>query len=89
MKETREQIEAKINMRAWKDPKFKDKLMKDPHAALAEMGLNAPAYAKIHVHEETADSWHITIRKAPPNAKNMSEEELKGTSAANCACLCA
>jgi hypothetical protein len=85
MKETREQLEAKINIHAWKDPAFKEKLMKNPQSALANMGVKVPAHAKIHVHEETSDSWHITIRKAPSNAKNMTESELKGVSAAaNC-----
>lgn len=83
MKKTREEFQAEINVRAWKDPKFKALLMKDPHAALTQMGKNIPKHAKIHVHEETADSVHIVLHKAPLNAQNMAEAELKKIAAAS------
>lgn len=86
MKKSREEFLSEINVRAWKDPKFKALLMKDPHAALTEMGKNLPKYAKIQVHEETADSMHIVLHKAPLNAQNMSEAELKKIAAATGGC---
>ena len=85
----REEFQAEINIRAWKDPKFKNLLMKDPHAALTQMGKNIPKHAKIHVYEETGDSIHIVIHKAPLNVQNMSEAELKKVAAAGpngCGC---
>lgn len=84
MKKSREEFQNEINVRAWKDPKFKALLLKDPHAALTQMGKNVPKHAKIHVHEETGDSMHIVIHKAPLNAQNMSETELKKIAAAAC-----
>lgn len=83
-RETRKEIEARINLRAWKDPAFKEKLLKNPRPALAEMGLEVPSEIKILVHEEGANMWHLTIHKAPPNAKNLSEEELKKLSSGSC-----
>ncbi|PIS02553.1 MAG: hypothetical protein COT85_04510 [Chlamydiae bacterium CG10_big_fil_rev_8_21_14_0_10_42_34] len=88
MKKSREEIETKINMLAWKDPSFKQKMLKNPEAALKEAGFNVPAHAKIHVHEETGDTLHLVIHKVPINAKNMSEEELKKIAAAQAQWLC-
>ena len=80
--ESREQIEARINIKAWKDPQFKSKLLHNPQEALEEFGLKVPPHAKLHVHEEKENDWHLTLRRSPPNAKNMSEEELSKISAA-------
>ncbi len=82
MKKSREELNAEINIRAWKDPQFKDLLIKDPNAAFAQMGKNVPKNVKIYIHEETENTTHFVLHKAPVNAKNMSESELKKIAAA-------
>lgn len=72
----RHEIEDKINAHAWKDPKFKEKLRTDPSKTLKEFGLNVPSGAKIHIHEEDANTWHLVLQKSPNNVKDLSEEEL-------------
>lgn len=78
----RSKIEKDINILAWKDPAFKAKLMTNPNEALKEFGLHVPAHAKIYVHEEKADTWHLTIHQPPLNAKDLSDDELRKVSAA-------
>ncbi len=84
MKKKRTEAEWKINVKAWKDPAFKAKLMKHPKETLKEFGLNIPTHAKIVVHEEDQDTWHLVIHKAPPGCEKMSEEELKQARAGIC-----
>jgi hypothetical protein len=50
---------------AWKDGAFKEKLLKDPRAALAQMNLVVPATLKIVVHEESADTVHLVLPRDP------------------------
>ncbi len=93
-KKTRQEIEREINVRVWKDPEFKKNLLSHPQVALEELGIKVPKQVQVHVHEEDSDCWHLTIHKAPPNAKNMSEQELKAQAAAGfitgqCRTICA
>lgn len=74
----REQTEAKINVRAWKDPAFKEKLKTDPHAALKEMGMKKlPKSLVIKTQEEKKNQWIIRLRERPLNFKELSEEALE------------
>lgn len=78
MKKNREEVEKEINIRAWKDPSFKKKLHEHPKEALKEFGIKEiPESIKIHVVEESSNTWCIVIRKAPPNAHQMSDSELR------------
>ena len=74
----RQQTEAKINVRAWKDPAFKEKLKTDPHAALKEMGMaKIPAALAIQSAEEGRNQWIIRLRERPLNFNKLSEEALE------------
>lgn len=68
--------EAMLNAKAWKDPKFKKKLLKDPHAAIEEMGFDIPPQVKIRIVEEDADTVIFVLHPAPRN-QPMAEEELQ------------
>lgn len=71
-------FEDKINAHAWKSPAFKKKLLADPRAALSELtGARIPGEASIKVIEEGKKECVIVLHQAPPNAANMSEEELQ------------
>jgi hypothetical protein len=78
----RQQTEAKINVRAWKDPAFKEKLKRDPHAALKEMGMTKiPTTLAIHSAEEGRNEWIIRLRERPLNFDELSEEALEKVAA--------
>ncbi len=48
-------------VRAWKDEEFKQKLVDDPNAALAEMGFNVPQGVHFVVVENTQDRRHLVL----------------------------
>ncbi len=68
---------AKAIARAWNDAGYKAKLLNDPHAALAEAGVEVPAGTTIKVVENTADTQHVVLPVAPGNAGELSIEELE------------
>jgi Nitrile hydratase, alpha chain len=73
----RHQTEAKINIRAWKDPAFKDKLKANPKAALKEMGMEKiPQALEVRVAVEEKNQWVIRLHNRPLNFKELSEEAL-------------
>lgn len=78
MSETDKSFESafatKVVTRAWSGPAYKAKLMADPHGALAEAGLEAPAGLRIKVVENTDDLVHLVL-PAPPTGE-ISEESL-------------
>lgn len=81
-KPNRQQTEAKINVRAWKDPAFKEKLKKDPHAALKEMGMTKiPDSLVIQSMEEGKNQWIIRLHERPLNFNELSEEVLEKVAA--------
>ena len=78
----RRQTEAKINVRAWKDPAFKEKLKQNPKAALLEMGMEKiPQSLEVQVAEEEKNLWVIRLHKRPLNFKELSEEALEKAAA--------
>ncbi len=53
---------ARVVARAWTDAAFKARLLADPRAALAEMGLELPAETPhLAVVENTADIHHLVV----------------------------
>jgi len=74
----RQETEAKINVRAWNDPEFKEKLKSNPHAALKEMGMTQiPSSLNIQSAEEGKNQWIIRLFERPLNFKELSEEALE------------
>jgi len=77
-KPNRQQTEAKINVRAWKDPAFKEKLMQDPRSALKDMGMSKiPEALAIQTIEEKKNQWIIRLQERPVNYHDLSEEALE------------
>ena len=62
--------------RTWTDADYKTKLLSDPHAALADAGVEVPAGTTVQVVEDTANTQHVVLPVAPAGASNMSIEEL-------------
>jgi hypothetical protein len=67
---------AKVIARAWKDLKFKKKLLADPKGALKEMGYDVPGEIHVKVIEDQASSYTFVLPAAPGTASQMSGEEL-------------
>ena len=67
--------QSKIIDKALRDPKFKAKLISDPHAALSEAGVTIPSGTKVKVVENTATLHHIVLPVAP--SREISEESLE------------
>jgi len=78
---TRRDLEAYIVANAWRDPAYKNRLLKDPKGVLQEellrvdATLELPDNLKIHVHEESETSYHLVI---PRNPKEISLDEVVG-----------
>ncbi len=68
---------AKAIARAWIDPKYKTKLMHDPHTALADVGVSVTDGAKVNVVENTDGVVHLVIPIAPDCAVELSPEVLE------------
>src|SRR5262249_50785103 len=52
---------AKLVARAWVDPAFKSRLIGDPKAACAEMGIDATSINEFVVLENTAKVRHVVV----------------------------
>ncbi|MFI5333623.1 MAG: NHLP leader peptide family RiPP precursor [Chlamydiales bacterium] len=72
-----ENIRKKIIVRAWKDPSFKEKLLKNPRAALKEFGLeNIPENVQIKCVQDTSHNVTIVLPTAPVAVSELTEKEL-------------
>jgi hypothetical protein len=71
-----EKLRVKVLTRAWKDPAFKQKLLKNPKAALKEMGYNVPENVKLQCVENTATNYTLVLPSLPETAREMSDQEL-------------
>lgn len=67
---------SKAIAQAWTDPQFKDKLLTDPHAALADHGVDVPEGISVNVVENTDDTVHLVLPVSPRHAGDDSGEEL-------------
>ncbi len=67
---------AKVFARAWSDAEYKAKLLSDPHAALAEAGVEIPAGKTIKVVENSADIAHLVLPVEPGVAGELSDDQL-------------
>ena len=66
---------TKAIARAWTDAAYKAKLLSDPHAALAAVGVEAPAGTTVKVMEDTAATQHLVLPVSPAAAGELSSEE--------------
>jgi hypothetical protein len=68
---------SKAIARAWTDPDYKAKLLADPHAALAEVGVSVPAGTTIKVLADTAETKHLVLPISPADVGEVTVEELE------------
>jgi hypothetical protein len=79
--------EAKIKeiiAKAWKDPAFKQRLLKDPKAAVKELGVELPNDLTLRVIERKTDEIILTLPPSPSDAKEITDKDLDKIAAAGC-----
>ena len=59
-----------------KDDALKARFMADPKAVLTEHGIDVPAGIDVNVVENSDNTVHITMPKAPDGHEELSMEEL-------------
>ncbi len=72
-----EKIRAKIIARAWKDARFKEKLMKNPKAAFKEMGLDLPDNFQVRAVEDRANSFTFVLPAPVAQTAELSDQQLE------------
>ena len=74
----RRTIETALIEKCWKDPEFKKQVVSDPKGMLErQTGQKLPPQVKIFVHEEDANTLHLSIPPAPSNLTELSDEDLQ------------
>jgi len=75
-------IWAKIVAKAWSDPAFKARLLKDPAAVLDEHGYKVTSGMEFHIDENTESSIHLTLPRKPQG--ELSKVELERLAVGAC-----
>lgn len=74
----RHEMETLIIEQAWKNPEFKREFVSDPKGTIEKYsGQKMPDNVKIVVHEEDANTMHMTIPLAPKNLSELSDDDLE------------
>ena len=60
----------------WRDDALKQRFLSDPHAVLAEHGMDVPEGMNVNVVENTDNAVHVTLPAAPEGHAELSDEEL-------------
>ncbi len=76
------ELEAKIIAHAWKDPRYKERLLKNPHAAFKEMGLDIPNSIQIKVVEDKPNMFTFVLPSQSSKMQELSDAELEKIAAA-------
>jgi len=77
--QTRQDIEARIIAKAWKDEAYKQELLSNPKAIIErEFGVEFPADVNVQVLEENPTSLHFVLPISPVSiAQELSQEQLE------------
>jgi len=75
---SRHQFQSLIIERAWKNPEFKREFTANPKATIEKYtGQKLPDNLNVAVHQEDANTMHITIPLAPKNMAELSDTDLE------------
>ena len=66
---------GKAIARAWTEADYKAKLLEDPHAALAEVGIEVPAGMNVNIVEVDAEKVQLVLPPVPEGA--IEDESLQ------------
>ena len=64
---------GQVVAQAWSDDSYKQRLLADPAAVMAEQGLTPPAGKQVRVIEDTADTVNVVL---PAKPDELSDDEL-------------
>lgn len=74
----RRDVETALIEKCWKDPEFKKAVVSDPKGMLERYGgQKLPPDVRIFIHEEDANTLHLSIPPAPSNLTELSDEDLE------------
>jgi hypothetical protein len=69
---------AKVFEKAWADPKFKAKLLKNPAEAIKEAtGAQIPKKISLSIHENGKDTVHFVLPYVPAKSGELSDDDLE------------
>ena len=77
----RQQFEAGIVAKAWRDPEYRKRLLKSPKEVVQEElrklrpGVTLPETLQVYVHEETPNAVHLTLPMNPAEYGEASGDE--------------
>jgi hypothetical protein len=75
---TRRELETALIEKCWKDPEFKKAVVSDPKGMLERhTGQKLPSQVKILIHEEDANTLHLSVPPAPGNLTELSDQQLE------------
>ncbi len=71
------QLEAQLVSQAMQDSAFRDRLLTDPKAVLAEHGLTIPDGVKIEVVQETPSQYYLVLPAQPSDGEGTPLSDLQ------------
>jgi hypothetical protein len=75
---SRRQFEAALIEKCWRDSEFKKAVVSDPKGMLERhTGQKLPPQFKIFIHEEDANTLHLSVPPAPSNLLELSDADLE------------
>jgi len=77
--EEHQKVWAKIIAKAWSDPEFKDRLLKDPKSVFESQGIEVPTGMRLVVNENTKNTCYMTLPEKSEG--ELSEEKLQSIAA--------
>jgi len=60
----------------YKSPAYRSRVVREPRAVLAEMGLELPPSVEIRVWDSSAEVRYLVLPERPPDTDGLAEEEL-------------
>jgi nitrile hydratase subunit alpha len=62
---------------AWyKSPQYRSRMVVEPRAVLAEMGLKLPAHVCIRVWDSSAEARYLVVPERPPGTEHLRQKDL-------------
>jgi nitrile hydratase len=62
----------------YKSPAYRSRVVREPRAVLAEMGLDLPPAIEIRVWDSSAEVRYLVLPERPPDTEGLPESELTG-----------
>ena len=79
---SRQELEARLIAKAWRDPEFKERLLADPRSVMGqELGRQLPPDLQVSVLEESPQTYYLLVPMKPAGAENCSLEDLQDQAA--------